>query len=137
MIQIIAGEKGEGKTKRLIKMANDAGKEANGHIVFIDDDNRHMYDLHYDIRFVETTGFLMDDQRVLFGFICGILSQDNDIEKIYIDGLNNIVKTLPSDDLLNFVKALEKTSADANVDFIMIVSEKTDNIPEQLKSYLI
>ena len=32
MIQILAGEKGEGKTKRLINMANEAGKVADGHI---------------------------------------------------------------------------------------------------------
>ena len=51
MIQIIAGEKGVGKTKRLIEMANEAGKTSNGHVVFIDDDNRHMYDLHYNNKF--------------------------------------------------------------------------------------
>ena len=90
MIQILAGEKGEGKTKRLIDMANEAGKTSNGHVVFIDDDSRHMYDLHYNIRFVKTN-LKMDDQRILFGFICGILSQDSDIEQIYIDGLHNIV----------------------------------------------
>lgn len=50
MIQILAGEKGEGKTKRLLEMANEAGKNSKGHVVFIDDDNRHMYDLHYNIR---------------------------------------------------------------------------------------
>ena len=96
MIQILAGEKGEGKTKRLIEMANDAGKSSKGHVVFIDDDNRHMYDLHYNIRFVKTN-FVMNDQKIFFGFICGILSQDNDIEQIYIDGLHNIVKGLTND----------------------------------------
>ncbi len=98
MIQILVGEKGEGKTKRLIDMSNEAGKLSDGHIVFIDDDNRHMYDLHYNIRFVDTTGFVIEDQRIFFGFICGILSQDGDIEKIYIDGLNNIIKYMTDDD---------------------------------------
>ena len=46
MVKILAGEKGEGKTKRMIDMANAAGKEAKGNIVFVDDDNSHMYDLH-------------------------------------------------------------------------------------------
>ena len=46
MIQILAGEKGQGKTKRLIAMANEASKTIDGNVVFIDDDNRHMYDLH-------------------------------------------------------------------------------------------
>ena len=65
MIQILAGEKGVGKPKRLLEMANEQGKTANGHVVFIDDDNRHMYDLHYGIRFVETSNFKMADHQVV------------------------------------------------------------------------
>lgn len=137
MIQILVGEKGEGKTKRLIDMSNEAGKLSDGHIVFIDDDNRHMYDLHYNIRFVDTTGFVMEDQRIFFGFICGILSQDGDIEKIYIDGLNNIVKYMTDDDLFAFINELEKLSEKANVDFIMTISRDKEKLPEALKSYLI
>ncbi len=136
MIQVIAGEKGEGKTKKLIEMANEAGKTANGHVVFIDDDNRHMYDLHYNIRFVKTN-FVMDDQKIFFGFICGILSQDSDIEQIYIDGLHNIVKNLSADDIAEFVKELEKISADENVDFKLIISSKVDALPEIAKKYTI
>lgn len=137
MIQILIGEKGEGKTKRLIDMSNEAGKLSDGHIVFIDDDNRHMYDLHYNIRFVDTTGFVMEDQRIFFGFICGILSQDGDIEKIYIDGLNNIIKYMTDDDLFAFINELERLSEKANVDFIMTISLNKETVPEAIKSYLI
>ncbi len=137
MIQIQIGEKGEGKTKRLIDMSNEAGKLSDGHIVFIDDDNRHMYDLHYNIRFVDTTGFVMEDQRIFFGFICGILSQDGDIEKIYIDGLNNIIKYMTDDDLFAFINELERLSEKANVDFIMTISRNKETVPEAIKSYLI
>ena len=86
MIQIIAGEKGQGKTKRLLDMANEAGKVADGNIVFIDDDKRHMFDLSYNIRFVETSSFIMDDHRMFYGFIRGILSQDSDIETVRGNG---------------------------------------------------
>lgn len=137
MIQILAGEKGEGKTKRLIEMANAAGKQANGHVVFIDDDTRHMYDLHYDIRFVETSNFKICDQRVFFGFICGILSQDRDIEHIFIDGLNNIIESLPNEDLVKFIQTVEKTSGEANVDFSIIISTKAALLPDEIQKYII
>ncbi len=137
MIQIIAGEKGEGKTKRLLQMANEEAKTAKGHIVFIDDDNRHMYDLHYDIRFVETSDFIMKDQQVFFGFICGILSQDGDIEKIFIDGINNIIKALSPEDFSCFVSSLDKLSNKMNVDFAMIISAKADSLPDTVQKYLI
>lgn len=137
MIQILAGEKGEGKTKRMLEMANQAGKDAKGHVVFIDDDNRHMYDLDYSIRFVDTADFVMHDQKVFFGFICGILSQDGDIEKIFIDGINNIVKGMQDEDLTAFIKETEKLSERNNVDFIIIVSTKTDALPEEIKKHVI
>lgn len=136
MIQIIAGEKGEGKTKRLIEMANESGKAANGHVVFIDDDSRHMYDLHYNIRFVKTN-YKMDDHKTFFGFICGIMSQDSDIEHIYIDGLNNIVKDMPAKDFGEFVKKVEEFSVNENVDFSMIVSAKADALPANAQKYIV
>ena len=67
MIQILAGEKGQGKTKRLIAMANEASKTIDGNVVFIDDDNRHMYDLYYGIRFVETSHYKICDYEVFIG----------------------------------------------------------------------
>ena len=136
MIQIIAGEKGEGKTKRLLEMANEAAKTAKGHVVFIDDDNRHMYDLHYNIRFVQTN-FKMTRQETFFGFICGIVSQDKDIEQIYIDGLHNIVSGLTDEGMAEFITLLEKFSKDEDVDFIMIISKKVEDLPEVAKQYLI
>ncbi|MBQ2679310.1 MAG: twitching motility protein PilT [Firmicutes bacterium] len=137
MIQIIAGEKGQGKTKRLLDMANEAGKVADGNIVFIDDDKRHMFDLSYNIRFVETSSFIMDDHRMFYGFIRGILSQDSDIEKIFIDGINNIIKKITLEDFLNFIQELEKVSVEYDVDFIMIISIKVEDLPESVKKYLI
>lgn len=137
MVQILAGEKGEGKTKRLLEMANEAAKTANGHIVFIDDDKRHMYDLKSNIRFVDTDSFIMHDYNVFFGFICGILSQDGDIETIFIDGVNNIVKGTDVAALEPFVQNLEKLSKTDSVDFKMIVSTKTDALPEGVKKYLV
>ena len=136
MIQIIAGENGVGKTKRLIEMANEAGKTSNGHVVFIDDDNRHMYDLHYNIRFVKTN-FEMEDQKIFFGFICGIMSQDSDIEHIFIDGLHNIVKGLSVESLQEFVKEIETFSVSENVDFTMIISADPAKLPDGVKKYVI
>lgn len=137
MIQILAGEKGEGKTKRLIDMANQAAKTAKGDIVFIDDDKRHMYDLNYKIRLIETNGFIMFDQKVFFGFICGILSQNRDIEKIYIDGLRNIIKSLSTEELEKFIVSVEKLSKQTNVDFVIIVSGLPESFPEKIKEAIV
>ena len=137
MVKILAGEKGEGKTKRMIDMANAAGKEAKGNIVFVDDDNSHMYDLHYSVRFVETLKFIMEDPQVFRGFVCGILSQNSDIETIYIDGLNHIMDRISDADFTAFIQELDKTSKEAEMDMVMIISRKTDALPAEVQQYLI
>ena len=137
MVKILAGEKGEGKTKRMIDMANAAGKEAKGNIVFVDDDNSHMYDLHYSVRFVETPKFIMEDPQVFMGFVCGILSQNRDIETVYIDGLNHIMDRISDADFTSFIQELDKTSKEAEMDMVMIISRKTDALPAEVQQYLI
>lgn len=137
MVKILAGEKGEGKTKRMIDMANAAGKEAKGNIVFVDDDNSHMYDLHYSVRFVETPKFIMEDPQVFRGFVCGILSQNSDIETIYIDGLNHIMDRISDADFTAFIQELDKTSKEAEMDMVMIISRKADALPAEVQQYLI
>ena len=137
MVQILAGEKGEGKTKKLIAMANEAGKSSNGSVVFVYDDNSRMYDLHYSVRFVDTPKFIMEDPQVFRGFVCGILSQNSDIEKIYIDGLNHIVDKVSDADFVKFIEELEKTSAEAETDMIMIISRKQDLLPAEVQKYLV
>ena len=137
MVKILAGEKGEGKTKRMIDMANAACKEAKCNIVFVDDDNSHMYDLHYSVRFVETPKFIMEDPQVFRGFVCGILSQNSDIETIYIDGLNHIMDRISDADFTAFIQELDKTSKEAEMDMVMIISRKTDALPAEVQQYLI
>ena len=137
MVQILAGEKGEGKTKKLITMANEAGKSAEGTVVFIDDDNSRMYDLHYSVRFVDTPKFIMEDPLAFRGFLCGILSQNSDIQKIYIDGLNHIVEKISDTDFENFIQELENTAKSIEVELVMIISRKADLLPASVQKYLI
>ncbi len=137
MVQILAGEKGVGKTKRLIAMANEASKEANGCVVFVDDDNSRMYDLHYSVRFVDTPKFIMENTQVFRGFVYGILSQNSDIEKIYIDGLNHIMEKVDDKDFITFINHLESISKESETDFTMIISRKEEELPKEVQPYLV
>lgn len=137
MVQILAGEKGVGKTKRLITMANEASKEANGCVVFVDDDNSHMYNLHYSVRFVDTPKFIMESPQVFRGFVCGILSQNSDIEKVYIDGLNHIVDKINGDEFVTFITDLDSISKETETDFTMIISCKSEDLPSEVQPYIV
>ena len=79
----------------------------------------------------------MQDPQVFRGFVCGILSQNSDIETIYIDGLNHIVDKISDVDFVEFIQALDKTSAEAKMDMVMIISRKADLLPQELSQYIV
>lgn len=137
MISILTGEKGDGKTKKILEMANEAIKTSHGNIIFIDYDNKNMYGLHFNIRFTETTDFPISNYRELVGFICGIISQDNDIEKIYIDSIDKILKNFDSEDLQRLVKKLSDLSQKYSLEFVLSMSAPEELIPYELKDMVI
>ncbi len=137
MIKLITGGKGTGKTKRLIDMANEAVKKTDGHIVFIDDDSRHIYDLHYDIRFVDTMDFPLSNYREFIGFVYGILSQDSDIKEMFVDGLTNVIRTLDNESLQKLIAKLEKISSERGLDFIVTMNCELLDLPEDVKQLAI
>lgn len=136
MIKIVASEKGEGKTKQLIEMANESVKKSKGHIVFIDSSNRYMYELNHKIRFISTTDFPLMDYHEFYGFVCGIMSEDHDIDEIYFDGLLKLahLNVKESQVLLDKLKSI---SDKYNVRFVISISCETKKLPENLKEYLV
>jgi hypothetical protein len=136
MIQIIAGDKGEGKTKHLIDMANKSAKSSAGHVVYLDNDHDHMYDLHHNVRFIEVTDFPISGNKEFFGFICGVLSQDHDIDHVFIDGLLKLTH-LSLEDAHLFLEKVKEIAEKYTVKFIIGMNCKEKEIPEHLKTFLI
>jgi hypothetical protein len=134
MVKIIAGEKGTGKTKRMIRMANDDVKSLNGHVVFIDDDKRHIYDLNHDLRFMCMEEFPVKTAEEFFGFLCGVISNDYDIEKVYIDGLLKIAG-IREDDLTMFVPRLEELAKTYKFNVVFTLSGNPKNLPGDISPY--
>ena len=135
MIRIIYGKKGSGKTKKIIDAANEAVKVSTGELVFIDDDNRYMYDLRHDIRFVNATEYDVSSPETFMGFICGILAGNYDMKQLFIDGFLRLVKSDMADLEAFFVK-LEEITHRHGVDVVISASAKDDEVPEFLKKYI-
>ncbi len=136
MIQIIAGGKGSGKTKRLISIANDEVHKVQGHVVFIDHNNRSMYDLEHDIRLIDMEDYPVKTPNEFFGFLCGMISNDYDIEKIYIDGLFKIGE-LHADDLVAFLPRLDELAKKYSFDVVFTVSGEESILPDTVKPYIV
>ena len=60
MIQIIAGNKGNGKTKYLLDKVNTEIKSVHGNIVYLDKSSQHMYELNNKVRLIDTSEFMLN-----------------------------------------------------------------------------
>lgn len=136
MIQVIAGKKGSGKTKRILDMANVAAKDCRHDIVFIDDDVRYMYDLRHEVRFVNASEYGISSDQMFMGLLCGIISQNYDLGLICIDAFCKLLKAdLNSSEW--FFQRLEALSENHHVDFVISISEDASELPEFITPYVI
>ena len=136
MIQVIAGKKGSGKTKRLIDMANKATQENKHDIVFIDDDNRYMFDLRHEVRFINAGEYDMLSDQMFMGFLCGAVAQNFDVGLIFIDAFKKLIKAeLDTTEWL--FKRIEAISEKHSVDFVISISAAAEELPGFLQKYVI
>ena len=142
MIQIIAGEKGKGKTKVLIDQANKDILSSKGSIVYLDKSNKHMHELSNKIRLINVRDYLIDNQNEFIGFVSGVISQDHDIESIYFDSFLKITcneeldTAKKTENLLQILDKFQKLSVKFNVKFIISISLNSDQIPESVRKYV-
>lgn len=136
MIQVIAGKKGSGKTKRIIDMANKASQESKHDIVFIDDDNRYMFDLRHEVRFINAGEYDLLSDHMFMGFLCGAVAQNFDVGLIFIDAFKKLIHNDLSTSEWVF-KRLETISEKHSVDFVISVSADLAELPDFIKKYVI
>ena len=79
MIEIICGVKGKGKTIELLERVNSSVKSASGNVVYLDKSQKHMYELNNKTRLINVMDYPITNCDEFLGFICGIVSQDNDL----------------------------------------------------------
>ena len=137
MIQFIIGEKGRGKTKVLLEQANTEIKNANGKVVYLDKSTQHMFELNNKIRLIDMTNFPIKDSDEFIGFICGIISQDHDLEYVYLDSFLRISKLEEGGDVKAVLEELDAISGQFGVNFVVSISLTKDQLPEKYHSAVI
>ena len=130
MIEIISGEKGKGKTKELLNKVNTSITSATGNIVYLDKSQKHMYELNNKIRLINVNDFLIDNCDEFLGFICGVISQDHDLEEMYLDSFLTIAFIESDQDMVRAIEKLDIISEKYKVRFILSVSKNKADLPE-------
>lgn len=136
MVQLIVGKKGKGKTKQLLDKVNNEVKTISGNIVYLDKSTKHMYELNNKVRLIDVSQYQLENNNEFLGFVCGIISQDHDLQQMYFDSFLKIA-SLEGEDISETVAKLEKISEAFGVDFILSVSVDEAELAEGLKDKVI
>ncbi len=136
MVQLIVGNKGKGKTTQLLDKVNGEIKAIAGNIVYLDKNTKHMYELNNKVRLIDVSQYMVENSSEFMGFVCGIISQDHDLQQMYFDNFLKI-SCLEGQDITPIVEKLEKLSKKSDVDFILSVSMDISELPEILKDKVI
>ena len=136
MVELIVGKKGKGKTKVLLDRVNGAVKEANGSIVYLDKSTKHMYELNNKVRLIDVSSYPLKNADEFVGFICGIISQDHDLETMYLDSFLKLA-CLEGADISETYETLKKLSDKYHVTFVLSISMDADELPENAKGDVI
>ena len=128
MLSLIAGKVGAGKTKKLVEIANKDAENCKGSIIFIERGNELKFDLSHNIRLVDINKYSIHDFDVLYGFICGICSDNYDISEIFVD----TVLSVGSENLHEFevfVGMIKDISEKRNIKIYMSVTIEFKHLP--------
>ncbi|MCD8022286.1 MAG: twitching motility protein PilT [Lachnospiraceae bacterium] len=137
MIQLILGNKGKGKTKVLLDKANTEIKTAHGSIVYLDKSAKHMYELNNKVRLIDISSFALKSSEEFTGFIYGVLSQDHDLEQMYLDSFLTIAKIDTPDEANTLIGKLAQIGEQFHVSFIISISLESGDIDPKFKENII
>ncbi len=136
MVQLIVGSKGDGKTKHLLDRVNSQIKTASGNIVYLDKNTKHMHELDNKVRLINVADYPLKNCDEFIGFICGVISQDYDLEQMYLDSFLKIAH-LEGEDLTDALTQLNAISEQFKIDFCLSISVEENQLPEFAKEQVL
>ena len=135
MVRLLIGHKGSGKTKKIVALANESLNTVDGSVVFISKNSRLMTDLKYNIRLI-----CMEDYDSItnvdeyIGFLYGIVSQDHDLERIFIDSILKHAD-IKIENLEDFLERLNRISTEHSVDIVVSISADKEDLGSYINKY--
>ena len=136
MVQLIVGKKGKGKTKQLLDKVNSEVKAISGSIVYLDKSTKHMYELNNKVRLIDVSRYMIENESEFLGFVCGIISQDHDLEQVYLDSFLTTAK-LEGKDATETLDQLSAIGETFKVSFIISMSLDKEEVPEAYQDKII
>ena len=136
MIKLIVGNKGSGKTKRLIGMVNEAVTTSKGNVVCVENGNTLTFDISHQARLIDIDDYAVSGFDAFYGFFCGLFAGNYDITEVFVDATFKVGgKDFQAFAVMvdKLVKLLDQNGATMT---FTVSCDKTD-LPERIHQYII
>ena len=130
MITLIIGNKGSGKTKRLIQLANEAVEKSNGNVVVIEKGAKLTYDVSHKARLIDIEQYNVRGFDAFYGFLSGICAGNYDVTDIFVDSTLKIGGR-DMEAFADFIEMLSKLQTN----MVLSISADKSEIAERIAEY--
>ncbi len=135
MVRVIMGPKGTGKSKLMVDLINSAVDNEHGYVVAIAHNSKLNFKIHYSIRVVDTSEYIIPNYDTLKGFLYGLYASNYDITHVFIESLNKLVPTAGNSDVEPFLDWLEAFSQQSGIKYTVSISEDASLASEGVRKY--
>ncbi len=125
MIKLIIGNKGSGKTKKLIDLVNTAAKNSPGSVVCVEKGDALTFSVAREVRLIDVESYGISGYDEYYAMLCGIAASNHDITHIFGDATKKIGGGLEGLD-----KFLARVDANKDIEYIFTVSCDEADLPE-------
>ena len=136
MVRLIMSGSGEGKTKQLIELMENAMEQEVGCMVCIEPKRNISFNLRHQTRLIDASEFGVDSFAVLRGFICGLYAGNYDISHVFVDNLCKVAGSTDERSIGAFLNWMDKFSASLNLKITVTVSGDPESATDTMRKYM-
>ena len=134
MIKLIIGNKGSGKTKKLVELVNSCVENSDGNVVCVEKSPTPIFAISSKARLLETETYSINGCKAFYGFLAGICAGNYDVTDVLIDATFKIVGRDYSK-LPQFFDMLSELSEATDVNFYFTISCDKEDLPVEIFDY--
>ncbi len=128
MIKLIIGNKGSGKTKKLIDLVNNTAASSDGNVVCVELGDTLTFSLSHKVRLIDVKNYTISGYNEYYALLCGVCAGNHDVTHVFGDATLRIGNR-NYDELAAFLARVEELSKQNDVEFIFTVSCDESELP--------
>ena len=131
MVKLITGEKGSGKTKKLIDLTSEAVEASDGNVIVIEKGSKLTYDITHKARLIDTDQYAISGYDTFFGFLSGLCAGNYDLTDILVDSTFKIGGR-DLEKFADFITKVNVLGAKTETRFIFLASCRAEDLPKSI-----